>query len=533
MKVVKKASWLVMCCGLIAALLANRASYAVDREDLRSGVVQIKTFSDSELLNEGAGIVIGTEANRVLILTAYHVIGRSNKIANQIEIRFRGRAKHFPGERYFPGEPYFQYSRELDIAVVIVEIPSEEEAWHEQLPALPERPPSEPEEGDNVISIGHPRESPWQSASHEIVGLSYEQDSRKLTISRGTIGAGCSGGPLFDEQGRLIGMVTDITTAAQTVAVATKIDPILFLLDKEWSILPPRNDSEKPDLWSSPAQDFYDAEPPYEVGQTVTWAFSIENRGDAEAQPSQVTFALGSPETNFWRELEPQSLPGIPPGESVTVQMTYQFKKDEWGIRIFYVKVDQQNVLVETNELDNIRATDPFWVAPPFSPIPSQNRVSLGVLAFDNQLNPEHKDRWQRLAGDIADETVSKLGAIKQLVLVERQHLEFLQNAKHSGIDRQQLSDAAYVRELGRLVGAQLLCYGSLKENPFVNNPEDWWPYVRVAVVDTGVIIYSQNLLSVKYAGDLRTVIDDLTKEILKGVSKSFPDIPLPVEGPE
>ena len=378
--------------------------------------------------------------------------------------------------------------------------------------------------------MGHPGEGHWQLAFNRILRGSSEDDSRKLSISETSIGRGCSGGPLFDQELRLIGMITGISP---TFAVATKIDAIQFLLG-EWGI--PSNqigtdavNKERPDLWI-PAQDRYEQGPPYAVGQTVKWTFTIKNLGDAEAEPSHVTFGLGRPGSPSWRKLETKIVPAIPPGESKEISLTYEFQKEDLGIRVFYVKVDTQNQIVEMNEKDNIHATDPFWVGPV-----RNEKVSVGVLGFENRMNAEKRAAGEGLKRALTDWMIAKLSQVEQLALVERAAIDIILEAVESGDintieeqDGREISvDDAIIREgairnLGTLVAADYLVLGSFSQFPDGFGPPDGLRlHAQIINANTGMV--DSTKVTEGKIDELREMIDELAEDTLRAIKAQEP----------
>jgi hypothetical protein len=124
-------------------------------------------------------------------------------------------------DREFRGRVVEQ-SDEVDFAVVLVNVPAGDRV-RGSLRALPFRPGSVPV-ATTVSSIGHAAER-W-TASVDINKIQGEQ-LNTITFSNVGILEGFSGGPLFNDENRLIGMVIEVDGVKAT---ALRIDAILRLL---------------------------------------------------------------------------------------------------------------------------------------------------------------------------------------------------------------------------------------------------------------------------------------------------------------
>ena len=87
--------------------------------------------------------------------------------------------------------------------------------------------------GEEVFAIGHAQGLDWLPAPNNSIALCSDgNESRKLRFTKSGIGRGFSGGPLFDAQQRLWGIVTHIDPLH---GVAVKIDTVTELL-RGWGI---------------------------------------------------------------------------------------------------------------------------------------------------------------------------------------------------------------------------------------------------------------------------------------------------------
>jgi len=189
--------------------------------DIKKGVAKITVYKGKELINAGTGIVVGRKSGKVFIQTAYHVIEDSRII----KVKFNQMLY-----QTFKGKLFEKYNSNLDIAIVMVD-PDIKEIY-ESFPILEEGNLSQLKESNRVRSICNPLGEDWSMVSNEVQKLYYENDLQKLYITKTGINNGCSGGPIFNEKLKIIGMITKID---RNGAIGTKIDAIIKLL-KVWGI---------------------------------------------------------------------------------------------------------------------------------------------------------------------------------------------------------------------------------------------------------------------------------------------------------
>lgn len=200
-------------------------SAPVSVKALKRSVVKIIAHKPGNVRDTGAGIVAGIEKNIGLILTAHHVV----EDAQRIEVVFFD--KQF---EKFQGRRFERYHEDLDIAVITVE-PARGKRVPPDLPRFTLGDASRLKEGEKVSTIGHPLDLDWQSSikTNAIAALSDRGDFRKFRFTKAAIERGSSGGPVLDERGSLIGMVTKFDPVH---AVAVKISDALLVLNEAWRI---------------------------------------------------------------------------------------------------------------------------------------------------------------------------------------------------------------------------------------------------------------------------------------------------------
>lgn len=206
---------------LALALPAAAAGQAV-YPGMKSGVVKILADKPELGRDVGAGLVVGVDGNVALILTANHVI----EDASQIVVKFFD--KPYVG---FDAVAFEKFHQDLDVAVLVV-APDEGRRIPAGLPAFDVGDGAGLAELDKISAIGHPLDVEWQISLATIAQIGHEDDLRKFRFTKGDVAPGSSGGPVFDDGGKVIGMVIE---AAPLHGIGVRIDAILPLLES-WRI---------------------------------------------------------------------------------------------------------------------------------------------------------------------------------------------------------------------------------------------------------------------------------------------------------
>jgi WD40 repeat protein len=192
--------------------------------EINRGVVKIVAHKADGATDTGAGILVGIDGETALVATAYHVIAGAAKIeAILYEQQYVELA----------AKPFRRFHEDLDLGLVLVSLTR----------AIP-APPAAPfpnagfetvREGDKVITVGHPLNREWEASinTNTIAGLSDAEDARKFRFTKTAIERGNSGGPVFNSDGALIGMVTRLDPV---YAIGVKVDALLSVLRDEWRI---------------------------------------------------------------------------------------------------------------------------------------------------------------------------------------------------------------------------------------------------------------------------------------------------------
>jgi len=208
------------------------------------------TGQDAGGLNRGAGWVVKREGNTLWIVTCRHnVIDRLDRPGTEPTVQFYSLLPEGQTRRKLTTVELVQQDATLDIAVLkVTGAPSD-------IKPLVMAEESQVQFTGRVMAIGHPynQEDSWVAPSGD--RASYNPQRTKFSFSA-PIATGHSGGPVFDESDRLIGMVAAISDATSgapdpnsetpnlanfattgQLARAIRIQPIRDKL-QTWGILP-------------------------------------------------------------------------------------------------------------------------------------------------------------------------------------------------------------------------------------------------------------------------------------------------------
>lgn len=171
--------------GLVRSMLILAAAAAL-AGCAGTTVSSLDSFHHATVLIEnakghGSGTIVGPHK----VLTAYHVVADDSPL----DVTF------FDG-RERAGRVSWQ-DPDLDLAVIEVEVPA---GYH-----APELTCAAPERGQLLVALGHPTQSRWVAVGGYLPDP--ERIGRSGYVAMGfPIGLGTSGGPVFDEEGRVIGV---------------------------------------------------------------------------------------------------------------------------------------------------------------------------------------------------------------------------------------------------------------------------------------------------------------------------------------
>lgn len=169
-------------------------------DGVRHELVQVRTLlaqQDSQA-SVGSGFVVSQDG---LIVTNYHVISQAALEPKDFRLRFIG-ADGRTGALHILA---IDVRRDLALLRAVDEAkPTPQPLRFER--ALAFRPASEPlSKGDRIYSLGHPHDVAFAIVEGNYNGL-VERSFDPLIYYAGSINPGMSGGPVLDEQGRVVGV---------------------------------------------------------------------------------------------------------------------------------------------------------------------------------------------------------------------------------------------------------------------------------------------------------------------------------------
>ena len=213
-----KTSILKTLRSLLILVLLLSLSTICSTQGVLNGVVKI--IVESNLGEEtGSGIIVGRKGNQLFIVTANHVVEGGNTITVS-----------FKEQSWAPLQARLNdsYNDDLDLAVLIVDVPEEVVKGHKFKLADVANLKKE----QKVNSIGHPGDLSWVEDKEGVISNPKHMSFNVVYASPG-VSSGYSGGPLLlKKKNQLAGMILEVSTNQVT---AVRIDHVLTELDN-WNI---------------------------------------------------------------------------------------------------------------------------------------------------------------------------------------------------------------------------------------------------------------------------------------------------------
>jgi S1-C subfamily serine protease len=174
---------------LATALGACATQPPANRDALNQATVLIEHAK-----GHGTGAIVGPDR----VLTAYHVVADA-----AVAVEF------FHGPRV--GGRVDWYDEALDLALVAVEVPERYRATTLACDGL--------RVGQHLVAIGHPMRKRWATANGRLPTVTAVGGLGLVPLGF-EIGLGTSGGPVFDDQGRVAGVALAILAERRSASAA-------------------------------------------------------------------------------------------------------------------------------------------------------------------------------------------------------------------------------------------------------------------------------------------------------------------------
>jgi serine protease Do len=179
----------VLCAGLAAALGACSTPSSPTLDSLDQAAVLIEHAK-----GHGTGTIVSPHA----VLTAYHVVQET-----PLDVTF------FNGPRLSGRVSWFD--AKLDLALVDVEVPAGYPVTKLDCDNL--------HVGEQLVSVGHPTQSRWVAVGGHLPTTATIGTGQLVPLGF-PIGLGTSGGPVFDESGRVVGITLAILAERNPASAA-------------------------------------------------------------------------------------------------------------------------------------------------------------------------------------------------------------------------------------------------------------------------------------------------------------------------
>ncbi len=186
--------------GLAALLALPLVSSAVAQsglDDERSLIVKLRIHRPQQSDETAAALLVGRDERVAYFITAYHALGPNSQGVNpsSVDIQF------YASPQSLPASIFESYDGVLDLGVVFLPV--------KNLPAkLPRIAKANPAADAQIRIIGHPSAGGWSVWSGIVQNENAtNNDPRHFCTNKDeSLSDGYSGAPVFDSQGRFLGM---------------------------------------------------------------------------------------------------------------------------------------------------------------------------------------------------------------------------------------------------------------------------------------------------------------------------------------
>ena len=176
----------------------------------------VKVEAEKRPMDTGAGIVIFASADSIRVLTAAHVVAK----ATSLKVYF-----YSDQTIAYPATVLPKSSDDLDLAVL--------EVLRPQVRPLPGNIPRLAARGRDTLQLRDhiwTVDSGWITVPNTVTALHHDNNTQEFEYTKGAIAEGFSGGAVFDDDGRLVG-IHDKGASEGQYAVAVKLGSAVEVLD--------------------------------------------------------------------------------------------------------------------------------------------------------------------------------------------------------------------------------------------------------------------------------------------------------------
>lgn len=197
---------MICCLFLLGSVQADELTAVVAAVD--PAIVTIHSGAVKQSL--GTGFLVNPDG---IVVTNKHVVGREKTVTVDLLEKHQ-----FTGDVFYTDPKY-------DLALVRLPV--------HNLPVLAIGDLSQVKKGEAVVAIGNALGQPHAVTRGIISSLDAEVQGVHYLQTDAALNPGNSGGPLLDDQGRVIGVCTAIVKNAQSVGLAIPVTAVLEMLEDQ------------------------------------------------------------------------------------------------------------------------------------------------------------------------------------------------------------------------------------------------------------------------------------------------------------
>jgi len=187
----------------------------------------------------GTGVVIGRDGNVILVLTAYHVVKES---PDKITVTFKGKSFEDMTAKLFGKMAELQ-----DLALIKVYLPSKGDNSSIDPPEITAAK-TPVDVMMRVFVMGNPEQASWSVVANNVASKATDKSEDEFTLPDSGIAPQSSGSPVFDKNGEMVGIITNLSSEEEkstvingkfqfrSMAIALKVLTIKMIVCDQWNI---------------------------------------------------------------------------------------------------------------------------------------------------------------------------------------------------------------------------------------------------------------------------------------------------------